>query len=130
MASGQRFPWTRTRFLTLRHRDAKGGVAVSEVLSVNRENSWREIRKANAVAFLPYGEYFRDFGRWYLLENKWSGREDLNPRPPGPEPDSSVEYWLRPRPVAAGLHRFGASRSRVRALNKIDPCHCSSPERV
>jgi hypothetical protein len=22
----------------------------------------------------------------YLFENKWSGREDLNLRPPGPEP--------------------------------------------
>jgi hypothetical protein len=25
----------------------------------------------------------------YLLENKWSGREDLNLRPLGPEPGSS-----------------------------------------
>ncbi len=50
-----------------------------------RETS-RKIREVNTVAFLPTAGIFRSLEGMYLLENKWSGREDLNLRPPGPEP--------------------------------------------
>jgi len=42
----------------------------------------------NTVAFLPTAGIFRDSEGLYLIENKWSGREDLNLRPPGPEPET------------------------------------------
>ena len=45
-----------------------------------------ETREVNTVAFLPTAGIFWDLEGVYLLENKWSGREDLNLRPPGPEP--------------------------------------------
>jgi hypothetical protein len=51
-----------------------------------------KIREVNTVAFLPTAGIFRGWEGMYLLENKWSGREDLNLRPPGPEPDSEA-YW-------------------------------------
>ena len=44
--------------------------------------------EVNTVAFLPTAGIFRTSEGLYLVENKWSGREDLNLRPPGPEPDS------------------------------------------
>jgi hypothetical protein len=46
---------------------------------------WR-ISQVNTVAFLPTAGILGDMEGVYLLENKWSGREDLNLRPPGPEP--------------------------------------------
>ena len=52
-----------------------------------RKACWK-ISEVNTVAFLPTPGIFRDLEGVYLLENKWSGREDLNLRPPGPEPDS------------------------------------------
>jgi hypothetical protein len=41
--------------------------------------------EVNTVAFLPTAGIFKDLEGVYLLENNWSGREDLNLRPPGPE---------------------------------------------
>jgi hypothetical protein len=45
-----------------------------------------ENTEANTVAFLPTAGIFRILEGAYLAENNWSGREDLNLRPPGPEP--------------------------------------------
>jgi hypothetical protein len=42
--------------------------------------------------FLPTARIFRNWKGVYLFEKNWSGREDFNLRPPGPEPDSRV-YW-------------------------------------
>src|SRR5579863_1526293 len=44
-----------------------------------------KICEVNTVAFLPTTRFWGDAEGVYLLENKWSGREDLNLRPPGPE---------------------------------------------
>ena len=70
-------------------------LAMSEVtfLQPGTEHTSVKIREVNTVAFLPTAGIFRDSEGMYLLENKWSGREDLNLRPPGPEPDSRV-YWI------------------------------------
>jgi hypothetical protein len=41
--------------------------------------------EVSSVAFLPTMGIFRTLEGWYLIEINWSGREDLNLRPPGPE---------------------------------------------
>jgi hypothetical protein len=58
---------------------------------VKNFSNWK-IHEADTVAFLPAAGIFRTLEGAYLAENKWSGREDLNLRPPGPEPDLRV-YW-------------------------------------
>jgi hypothetical protein len=45
------------------------------------EKSVKQISEVNTVAFLPTAGIFQDSEGLYLLENKWSGREDLNLRP-------------------------------------------------
>jgi hypothetical protein len=52
--------------------------------------SQKKTHEVNTVAFLPTAGIFRTVEGLYLYENKWSGREDLNLRPPGPEPDSNA----------------------------------------
>ena len=46
--------------------------------------------EVNTVAFLSTAGIFRILESAYLTENNWSGREDLNLRPPGPEPDTNA----------------------------------------
>ena len=36
--------------------------------------------------YVTRGSLFRAFARMQVVEKNWSGREDLNLRPPGPEP--------------------------------------------
>jgi hypothetical protein len=40
---------------------------------------------SNSCRIFTYGGDFQDVEGTYLLEINWSGREDLNLRPPGPE---------------------------------------------
>ena len=64
-------------------------VAVLLVLRICRSLESRQGESVvNTVAFLPTAGIFRDSEGLYLIENKWSGREDLNLRPPGPEPET------------------------------------------
>jgi hypothetical protein len=64
-------------------------VASPHVRKIPQCFSTRKIGKVNTVAFLPTAGIFRTLEGVYLLENKWSRREDLNLRPPGPEPDAN-----------------------------------------
>jgi hypothetical protein len=53
----------------------------------------KKIREVNTVAFLPTTGIFRIPESVYLAENKWSGRKDLNLRPPGPEPSALPAFF-------------------------------------
>src|SRR5258708_39069646 len=60
--------------------------------------AWK-VSEVNTVAFLPTARIFDNSEGVYLIENKWSGREDLNLRPPGPEP-GALPGCATPRPAA------------------------------
>jgi hypothetical protein len=77
--------------------------SVSFCVNASRKVMWfsslsskRQIREADTVAFLPTAGIFRNQEFPYLTESKWSGREDLNLRPPGPEPGAQARDQLNP----------------------------------
>ena len=82
--------------------------------------------EVNTVAFLPTAGIFGDLEGVYLLENKWSGREDLNLRPPGPEPDPNA-YWNRVKFVVCNwliLNLLQAARWKPLRLVETRGFHC------
>jgi uncharacterized protein (DUF433 family) len=78
----------------------EGGHTLDEFLeefpSVTREAALREERMLGANGFEPSTSWSAtrrssDFVRCKsLILKEWSGRMDLNHRPPGPEPDSGI----------------------------------------